>query len=210
MHAGTLAIAAQNALAVLGKSGVFSQAYLAGGSSLALQLGHRRSYDLDFYTREKLLAENLASQLAKIGTFKTTLLKPPHTLMGEFNHVKVSIFRYDYPLLQPLFNFKGINLAPISDIAAMKLTAIGGRATKRDYVDVYTITQKRSLEKQFEWYEKKFGKLGNNLYVIIKALGYFEDAEDDKMPKMFVDLTWEQVKNFLVGESLRLGRKYLT
>ena len=75
MHAGTLAVSAQNALAELGKSGLFSLAYLAGGSSLALQLGHRRSYDLDFYSREKLFAEDLASQLSKFGTFKTTLLK---------------------------------------------------------------------------------------------------------------------------------------
>lgn len=210
MHAATLSLAAQSNLAILGKSGLLNQSYLAGGSALALHLGHRKSYDFDFYTRTKeFRAENFAAGLKKLGRFRTTLIEPPHTLLGEFRGVKFSIFYYDYPLIKPSSSFKNVAVASIADIAAMKLSAITGRATKRDYVDLYILGRRFSLEKMFGWYQKKFGVLGNNLYTLIKALGYFEDAESDTMPKMIHHASWDQAKKFLAAESLRLARRLL-
>ena len=209
MHAGTLSESAQTALAVLGKSKILSKCYLAGGSALALCLGHRKSFDFDFYTRSNFSAENIAVALSKIGKFETTLLEPPHTLLGIFNGVRFSLFLYDYPLIGITTNYQTVTVAGLQDIAAMKLSAIAGRATKRDYVDIYVISQSISLEQQLEWYHKKFYKLGNNPYVIIKALGYFEDAEDDNMPIMITKISWEEIKKFLSSESQRLARKFI-
>lgn len=209
MHAGTLSESASAALAVLGKSKILATCYLAGGSALALHLGHRKSFDFDFYTRSNFSAENVAVELSQIGKFETTLLEPPHTLMGLFNGVKFSLFLYDYPLIGKTVEYNGVAIAGLEDIAAMKLSAIAGRATKRDYMDVYVISKSSSLEQQLEWFDKKFGKLGNNLYVTIKALGYFDDAEDDDMPIMITQTSWEEVKKFLSSESQRLARKYL-
>lgn len=209
MHAETLSQHAQACLARLGKSGILTPAYLAGGSALALHLGHRRSYDFDFYTPESLLVEDIAAQLGRAGTFSTTLLEPPHTLLGEFEGVKLSLFRYNYPLVKPTTGFKGVAIASVEDIAAMKLSAITGRATKRDYVDLFCLTKIIPLEEQFELYDKKYGNLGNNLYTLIKALGFFEDAETDEMPHMIKPIRWEDAKGFFANESLRLGRKLL-
>jgi len=209
MHAGTLSKSAQAALAVLGTSGIFKSSYLAGGSALALHLGHRRSYDFDFYTQKNIRAEDIASQLGELGNFKTTLLEPPHTLLGEFQGVKLSIFRYNYPLIEKVSTFQNIALASLADISAMKLSAITGRATKRDYVDLYLLAIRFSLEQIFQWFDKKFGVLGNNMYVIIKALGFFVDAESDDMPQMLIKVSWRQVKDFFTSESLRLAKKYL-
>lgn len=209
MYAGTLSLHAQNALALLGKSAVMGDAYLVGGTALSLQLGHRRSYDFDFCTNKNLLSEDVAVSLAKIGTFTVELQAPPHTLLGEFEGVKFSLFRYDYPLLDPFLSYAGVQLASIRDIAAMKLTALCGRAKKRDYVDVYVISQRYPFEQQFSWYDKKFGVLGNNIYTIIKALGYFDDAEVDEMPEMSTPVDWEKVKSYLLSESLRLGKALL-
>lgn len=209
MHAGTLSESAQAALAVLGRLPILDHAYLAGGSALALHLGHRKSYDFDFYTRLSLYAEDIATQLRTAGTFEVTLLEPPHTVLGMFNNVKFSLFRYDYPLIGEQQLFQGISVASIADIACMKLTAIGGRATKRDYVDLYVIRQQYTFDKMFAWYREKFGLLGNNLYVILKALQYFEEAEDDDMPEMLTPLAWEEVKKFFTAEALRLAKKYL-
>ncbi len=207
MVPGTLSESAQAALAVLGTSEIIGKCYLAGGSALSLQLGHRKSYDFDFFTREKLQAQAIATHLADLGDFSTTLLEPPHTVMGEFNGVKFSLFRYDYPLIGQTVAFGGVTLASIEDIAAMKLTAIGGRATKRDYIDIYTISQQIPLDRQLDLYEKKFGDLGNNRYVIIKALGFFDDAEGDDIPRILdTSITWEKVKVFLSHESMRLAK----
>ncbi len=209
MFPKTLLPATQAALAVLGKSNILKTAYLAGGSALALHLGHRRSHDLDFYTRDSLQAEDIAVQLGKIGRFNTTLLEPPHTILGVFNTVKFSLFRYDYPLVDKSSVYQDVTLAGIGDIAAMKLSAITGRATKRDYVDLYILNKKFSVEEMLTWYRKKYGELGNNLYVIIKALGYFADAESDQFPEMLVSVSWDEVKKTFTGESLRLAKKYL-
>lgn len=209
MHAGTLSKSAQAALAVLGSSGILKKAYLAGGSALALQLGHRRSYDFDFYTRDKILAEQVVAELAELGDFKTTLLEPPHTILGLFNGVKFSLFRYDYPLIGQTEKLRDIEIASVLDIAAMKLSAITGRATKRDYVDLYFITKKHQFDTILTWYDKKFGNLGNNIYSIIKAIGYFDDAETDKMPIMLSPVSWSEVKAFFASESIRLAHKYL-
>ncbi|HCS78694.1 TPA: hypothetical protein DIV55_03030 [Patescibacteria group bacterium] len=209
MHAGTLSQSAQTALAILGNSEILKDAYLAGGSALALHLGHRKSYDFDFYTRNDLPAADVASQLAKIGNFQTTLLEPPHTVLGLFNDVKFSLFRYDYPLLNELQQFNGIGFASIPDIATMKLSAICGRATKRDYIDLFFISKQYSFEQLIEFFKQKFGKLGNNLYFILKSLSYFEDAEADELPQMLTPVSWDKVKQFFVSESMRLARKYL-
>jgi hypothetical protein len=209
MFAGTLSGPALDALAILGKSDILKSSYLAGGSALALQLGHRKSYDFDFFTPQALLAKDLAAQLAAIGKFSVTLLEPPHTLLGVFNEIKFSMFRYGYPLINPLKPFQNVELASVADIAAMKLTAISGRATKRDYVDLFVIAKRHPVDHILRWYEKKFGDLGNNLSVIIKALGYFEDAETDEMPQMLTPVSWDEVKAFFIAESLRLAKQHL-
>ena len=209
MHAGTLSDAAQRALGRLGTSGILTTAYLAGGSALALHLGHRKSYDFDFYTREHLRAEDIAVQLQKVGSFATTLLEPPHTILGIFDGVKFSLFRYDYPLIGPTVQFSDVTIASVDDIAAMKLSAICGRATKRDYVDLYMLAHRFSWEELLGFYEKKFANLSNNLYFILKAISYQEDAESDIMPQMIAPLSWEECKTFFATESIRLGRKYL-
>lgn len=210
MHAGTLSQHAQDALGILGQSGILAKSYLAGGTALALHLGHRMSQDFDFYTSAAYSIETIAADLVKLGKFKPTDIFPPHTLLGTFQDVKFSIFRYDYPLIDQSEQFQQITIAGIKDIAAMKLTAICGRATKRDYIDLFVLQKQFSFETMLSWYEQKFGPLGNNLYVIIKALGFFEDAEDDSMPQMLISISWDEVKQFFAKESLRLGKALLT
>jgi len=209
MHERTLSDNAQNALARLGKSEILKDCYLAGGSALALHLGHRKSFDFDFYTRKKLLVDEIAAELHRIGDFTTTLLEPPHTLLGDFQNVKFSLFRYDYPLIKSLIRFKNISLASKEDIGAMKLSAITGRATKRDYIDLYFLSRLYPLDKLLDFYIKKYGDLGNNIYSIIKALGFFEDAETDQMPRMIKEVSWEKVKEYFRDQTRLLAKKYL-
>jgi len=209
MHAGTLPVNAQNALAKLGKSNIFTESYLAGGSALALHLGHRISVDLDFYTRKNVSVEDIPFQINRFGKFSVTILEPPHTVAGEFESIKLSLFRYDYPMIGKFSIFKNVKIASIEDIAAMKLSAISGRATKRDYVDLYFISRIYEVDKIIDFYIKKFGDTGNNIYVIMKALGFFEDAEGDEMPKMIKKVVWNEVKVFFSKETIRLAKKYI-
>jgi len=197
----------KNILALLGKSGLLEDAYLAGGTACALHLGHRISYDLDFFTSRKFRVSLLARELAKMKDFR--LEKTAWgTILGEFGKIRFSLFYYSYPLLFRSKKFEGIKIADLRDIAAMKIAAVAERGTKRDFIDLYMICQKISFKKTLSLYNRKYGKLTSNFVHVIKSLTYFEDAEKDVMPKMLVSISWGEVKSFFQKETKRLAKNY--
>ncbi|KKS95757.1 MAG: hypothetical protein UV73_C0014G0034 [Candidatus Gottesmanbacteria bacterium GW2011_GWA2_43_14] len=209
MFTTTLSDHAQTTLALLGKSGLVSKAYLAGGSALALYFGHRYSIDFDFFSSEKFDPQKLSHDLKQLGKFKTSVAKGI-SLIGEFNAVKLSYFEYNYPLIGPFAKFSDINIASIDDIAAMKLVAIMDRGTKKDFIDLFEmIKQGRNLEDLFKLYDKKYKLLAENIYSILRSLQYFDDAELSQMPRMIRKVTWKEVKGLISAETIRLAGKYL-
>ena len=111
-------------------------------------------------------------------------------------------------LLNKVPKVSGIRIASILDIACMKLDAVSGRGTKRDFIDLYFICQKEKLAKIFKLFEKKYQKADYNLAFIQKSLVYFIDAEKDEMPKMIKKVSWEEVKRFFEKEVLKLSKEY--
>lgn len=210
MFTETLPATAQASLAVLGKSKVLPlQTYLAGGSGLALYLGHRISIDFDFFTPEHFNQETLASKLSQHGNFSTTTINPD-TLLGIFNETKFSIFRYQYPLLFPTNDCQGIQVADKRDIAAMKVAAVMDRGTKKDFIDLYFLAKTGILlADSLELYNKKYGSLASNLYSILKSFTYFVDAESSEMPKMILPVYWEAVKEYFQTETKKLADEIL-
>lgn len=209
MFTSVLSQNAQNALAVLGKSGLLSQAYLAGGSALALQFGHRRSEDFDFFSPHGFSPDTLSEGLSKFGIFETTFAKGI-TLLGEFEGVKFSYFQYQYPLVDQTLTHEHIAIAKPKDIAAMKLAAIMDRGKKRDFIDLYILAHRdMSFDAMFDFYDQKYHALENNVFSLMRAMNYFDEAETTKMPEMLIPLSWEEVKKFFVVESMRLAKKYL-
>lgn len=210
MFAGTLFDAAKTALALLGKSGLVDDGYLAGGSALALQLGHRYSFDFDFFSPIPFDPIKLSKALKSIGTFRQTVARGI-SLIGEFEGVKYSYFQYDYPLITSTHQFLNVAIADVKDIAPMKLTAIMDRGTKRDFIDIYALIHtSMAIKDMFSLYDQKYNMLDANRWSLIKALSYFDDAEKDDMPRMIdASITWEKVKTFLADESMRLAREIL-
>lgn len=209
MFGSVLSGAAQTALAVLGESGLVKNAYLAGGSALALHYGHRYSIDFDFFSTEPFLPDTLSRRLQNLGIFKETFSKGI-SLIGSFNGIKMSYFQYEYPLIAPTTEFLHVTVAHPHDIGAMKLTAIMDRGTKRDLVDLYELHEQGvTVEQLFDMYDKKYQKLSANMFSLIKALGYFDETELSTMPEMIRAVSWEEVKQFFSAESLRLAKKYL-
>ncbi|MFA4888832.1 MAG: nucleotidyl transferase AbiEii/AbiGii toxin family protein [Candidatus Omnitrophota bacterium] len=126
----------KSALAILGKSHLMDNAYLAGGTAAALQLGHRISVDLDFFTPHEFDAKELTRSLKKTGKFKLDK-QSWGTILGDFEEVKFSIFAYKYPVLFPFKSLSDINILDLRDIAAMKIDAISTRGIRRDFIDLY-------------------------------------------------------------------------
>ena len=207
MFPGTLSDDAQNALAVLGKSKLLDFAYMAGGSALALHLGHRQSIDFDFFTETKFNAVQVQSDLGKVGTFTADEVGED-TLLGFFDKVKFSLFEYAYPMIGGEVDFMGVKLASMEDIAAMKLVAVTDRSTKKDFIDLYVLAQQGfNLEEMLGFYDRKYHTLEVNRLTLLKSLQYFEEAEDAVMPVMLTKIDWEEVKAFFRSEVVRLWKK---
>lgn len=208
MFTKTLSKNAAGTLALLGSSDILNKGYLAGGTACALQLGHRLSYDLDFFTETEFPTETTLKQLEQLPGFKLSETAK-WTILGSFPKVKFSYFYYPYPLIGKTSVYSKINIASLEDVAAMKIAAICDRGTKRDFIDLYFLTRKFSLEQIFGFYDKKYRKLANNLYHIIRSLGYFIDADPQKPPKMLISVSWEEVKKFFQDQTIKLARSKL-
>ena len=177
--------------------------YLARGTGLALHLGHRRSMDLDFFTRKPFDPEDILGKIEPLGGLRV-LTKDVETLHLTIGETKVSFFGYRYPSLFPCESLFEVKVADPRDIACMKISAIAGRGNKRDYIDLYAVSEHHGLEQILAWFKVKYAQANYSMVHILKSLTYFEEAEKDPMPDMLVNLTWETVKHFFTTEAPRL------
>ncbi|MFH0925531.1 MAG: nucleotidyl transferase AbiEii/AbiGii toxin family protein [bacterium] len=173
--------------------------YLAGGTGLALQLGHRLSIDLDFFSFELF---NLDVLIEKINPEKI-LFSDEGTIHCEKNGVKLSFLFYREPLVYSELRWLDIKMADWKDIAAEKIKAISQRGAKKDFYDIYAVLKlKLRISELCEIFKKRFTSSGINKYHVLKSLVYFEDAEDEPEPIILIkdnDWQWEKVKGFFEG-----------
>jgi len=175
---------------------------MAGGTCLALQIGHRISIDFDFFTQEEFNETSrtqLINKLKDLGSFELIENKEG-TLHARFNGVPLSFFYYSYKLLKPTTSWKAIRLATLEDIAPMKLNAIIGRGSKKDFVDLFMISKKIRLKTIFDLCIKKFSNYPSFYLQAARALVFFNDANREPMPKMLINLNWDDVKFFFETE----------
>ena len=181
--------------------------YLAGGTSLALQIGHRDSVDFDFFSEEDIHTGALFERLRKIfgGHKLLKIQEEPNTLTALIDEsVKISFFTYKYKLIDRITSDENLTYASIQDIACMKLSAITGRASNKDYIDLYFILNLFSLLNLLEKAQEKYPELDRNL--ILKSLVYFDDIAAEKiMFKNNNDISFEDVKQRLRNEVKKLS-----
>jgi len=178
---------------------LFNELKLVGGTSLALQIGHRISIDLDLFGKIEADRYTITETLNKLGSLKTIHFSENVSIYA-LNEVKIDIVNYSYPWIEEPINEDNLKLASIQDIAAMKLAAITGRGSKKDFIDLYFLLKRYSLKELFAFYNQKFHD--GSTFLVLKSLSYFIDADDELMPKMLMDIDWESVKQF-IKESLR-------
>lgn len=184
------------------------KAYLAGGTALALQIGHRVSEDLDFFTREEIDEKIITADLSRLASFQEDG-QSWRSVWGKLGKTRFSIFYYKYPLISNTIEFEGVHVLDKPDIAAMKIHAIEDRGTKRDFVDMYFLLKDYRLEEILSFYEQKYGALENHYYSIVRSLDYFQDADhDERNLEMLVDVKWELIKKFFHNESMRLAKSH--
>jgi hypothetical protein len=199
MHAEAIHANAASCLATLARRGITKPFYLAGGTGLAAQLGHRRSVDLDFFSLHTFTVPALVRRLRAAGTFALDE-QAPGTLHGRLNRTLVSFLHYPYPLLKRPRAFRGAHIAHPLDIGCMKLDAIATRSTKKDFVDVYFLLREIPLPELLRAFERKYRSVDYNLAHVLKSLTYFNDARSDPLPDMLVPFSWDDLERALERE----------
>lgn len=184
--------------------------YLAGGTALALQVGHRQSVDLDFFVPKKEFS--MGALLGNLGKqeWETTFAREG-TLYGKLHGGKVSFIAY--PFFKPENPFRRYGnvrvLAP-EDIAVMKIIAISQRGSKRDFIDLYWYVRNcEPLIPILKRLPRQYATVTHNFTHIVKSLMYFEDAEKDPMPRLFFKANWKDIKRYFRREIPRVARELL-
>jgi hypothetical protein len=192
----------KSVLKLIKDTDILRKFYLAGGTGLAIQLGHRKSIDLDFFTQKfpnhDLLIQSLTPYNPQI------ISQSKGTLDTIIKDVKVSFLKYKYPLIKETKRYKHVKVASVEDIACMKLTAIASRGSKKDFVDLYEVLQDISLKNLLILFEQKYKDVDYSKAHILKSLSYFADAKDDPNPKFIKDRDWLEIKKSLKEVSAKI------
>jgi predicted nucleotidyltransferase component of viral defense system len=168
---------------------------LAGGTTLALYLGHRVSIDLDFFTTQEFDSTKLVNlledkyQLSSIIASKNALSL--YILYNEKN-IKIDFLRHNYKIIKPSVIEDGVRLHSIEDVAAMKLNAILNRGAKKDFYDIYELLKHYSLHELVSFFKIKYPN--TNVLMLIKSLDYFLDADVEPDPIALNKVKWIDIK----------------
>lgn len=168
---------------------------LVGGTALALQYGHRQSVDLDFFGSPLASQEDTIDMLSSLGNI-TIHNRTDKILQVVLRGIKVDVIDYSrYGWVDPPVVDDGIVLASPRDIAAMKINAIEGRGSRKDFVDIYMLLQHYTLSELLDFYSMKYPNY--SIFRALLSLTYFDDAETQAMPKIFIPQTWEVIKAYI-------------
>ena len=182
--------------------------YLAGGTALALQTGIRESFDFDFFVQTEFDENLLIQELDEIGELEVTTCRKG-TVHVILNGVQLTFLYFKNKLVADKIaveEIRGLYLASIKDIAIMKLIAISQRGTKKDFFDLYYICNNFSITITdiLNMLNIKYDENKINYAHIIQSLAYFEDAEDENLPKVFIDYNWEIIKEYYIKEQKKI------
>jgi len=170
---------------------------LVGGTSLALQIGHRISIDLDLFCSNELDISKIPRIIEHLG--KVEIINQTRSILNLFiDDIKVDFVSYNYNLLKNPLLIDEFKLASIEDISAMKLAAIVGRGSRKDFIDLFFILKQFNLPEILKFYTQKYPD--GSKFLIFKSLTYFVDAELEPMPKLLIPAVWKDIKEEIIQQ----------
>ena len=205
MHPKVLSSDAWSVVRRLAAAGLLDGWTLAGGTGMALQFGHRYSEDLDFFRAQDFDPVELIDQLARLGHVEVQA-RSAGTLHAKLDRLRLAFLKMQAPFLFPGTPYRGLVVADLRDIAVLKLIAIGGRGSRKDFVDLFFYLRSGgSLDTVFALLRERLPAVEYNEHDLLKSLVYFDDAEGEPMPRMISDVSWAEVKAAIVDEVKRLS-----
>ena len=173
----------------------FNEFNLVGGTSLALQMGHRISIDIDLFGASEIDEDLFLEVLKKFGTVQV-IKKSKNILICSVNGIKVDFVNYQYRLLESPLLEGNLRLVKKKDIAAMKVNAVAGRGSIKDFIDIYFLLNEFSIKEMIGFYLQKYPD--GSEFMVRKSLTYFDDADNEEAPIMFQSITWKEIKETIL------------
>ena len=184
----------------------FPQFYLAGGTALALQIGHRMSDDFDLFT-EKDIPADLLEKVEKIFKDSKINIITNHSeqLSLIVDQTKVDFIKYPFSLILDLTEYEKVKIIKILETAAMKAYTIGRRATYKDYIDLYFILSEKhsSLPEIIKISKEKF-KEHFDPRLFLEQLVYLEDIQEGPIQFLKKKVGKKELEDFFQEEIKRI------
>jgi hypothetical protein len=167
---------------------------LVGGTAISLQIGHRKSIDIDLFCNEKISKQTIIASIQS--NFENTqCFTTSYSINATIKDIKIDIYdEWSIPFKNQILNQEGIRLSALEDLAAFKLTAFTERREKKDYIDLYFLFKEFGGLTLLQQY-KKYNPLLSSKSLLF-AMHEIDTAESNKsqMPEMLVPFSWEQAK----------------
>jgi predicted nucleotidyltransferase component of viral defense system len=170
--------------------------YLGGGTAVALRLGHRRSHDLDFFSAsDEVQAATRRAAVQALASFQPVVVEDVDgDLVVQVPGLHIAFLSYGYPLVEPADDLDGVPVASLTDLGLMKLDALIGRGSRKDFYDLYFLLQRVPLPRLLTMAESKYPSVGDFELMAMESLVMFENADRDVEPELLVDLAWPDVR----------------
>jgi predicted nucleotidyltransferase component of viral defense system len=200
----------RDVLGAIGECAFSQRFYLAGGTALALRLGHRRSIDLDFFSETDEVARRTRREIIQglIPLGVQVLEDVDGNLLTSVSDMHVGFFSYGYRLLEPTQTVCGVALASLIDIGLMKLDALVGRGSRKDFYDVYTLAQQIPLPDLLARAQAKYPYARDFALMAVESMVLFENADRDLQPDLLIETPWPEIRQFFVAQAQTLGKSW--
>ncbi len=173
---------------------------LAGGTSLALQIGHRKSIDLDFFSTASFNVKELEITLFADPSIHFQFISSnSRMLFCYINSIKCDFVNEPARLINPFLYEDKVRYFSIADIAAMKMHTVCGRGKKKDFFDIYALLKLYNWVDLINWFRKKYDD--DQMYFFWRSILYFDDAEGDPDIKGIspFDKNWNEIKGLIIS-----------
>ena len=206
----TITPAMRRLLQIVGASNLTGHFYLAGGTALALRMGHRRSVDLDFFSaQDEVLMPTRNEVINTLAVCEPQVVENVDgNLLLLVQGLYVGFFGYGYRLLAPTDTVENVPLAGLEDLGLMKLDALVTRGSRKDFYDLYFIGQRISFPELLERSQEKYPQFRDFPLMVLESITLFDVADDDAQPDLLVEAPWSLVKQFFLDLARRLGREW--
>ena len=177
---------------------------------MTLRLGHRRSVDLDFFSQADEVHFQTRQEVIQAFTVLAAQVveNTDGNLLLLAEDVHVGFFGYGYSLLEPTEEVEGVQVASLVDIGLMKLDALIGRGSRKDFYDVYVVARHIPMADLLEKGKEKYPYVRDFALMAVESMLQFENADRDRQPELLISVPWEEVRRYFLEAGKTFGEKW--